>query len=125
MAGEVITYIGSSLLIVWGAAHLFPTGSIVRNFGEISADNKRTITMEWITEGAALIFTGILVALATYLDRSGAAAQVVYWVSFGFLNILSLVSLFTGFKNSFIAFKLCPFIFSGSSVLIIAGYYLN
>jgi len=40
------------------------------------------------------------------------------------LNALSLVSLFTGFKVNFVAFKLCPVIFTGASILILLGILL-
>ena len=125
MNGAVFTYIGSFLLIGWGTAHLFPTLAVVRGFGGISSDNKRIITMEWITEGVAIIFIGLLVATVTFLDRTDLVSRAVYWASFLVLNVLSAVSLFTGFRNSFIAFKLCPFIFSSASVLIIVGAYLD
>lgn len=124
MAGEIIIYIGSFLLFGWGTAHLFPTRNIVQNFGKISQDNKHIITMEWINEGITLIFLGLLIALVTIIERTGNTAKVTYWLSFGVLNILSIISLFTGFKNTFIVFKLCPFIFSGSSVLIIIGAFV-
>ncbi len=121
MKAEILLYVCSALVFGWGLAHLFPTGKVVQGFGEISIDNKRIIEMEWITEGVALIFIGTLVAAVTFIDHGSKASFAVYWMSFAVLNILSLVSLFTGFKNSFIAFKLCPFIFTGSSLLILIG----
>jgi hypothetical protein len=125
MNGAILSYLGSFLVFGWGVAHLFPTGKVVRGFGEISPDNRRIIEMEWIIEGVALVFIGVLVAFVTYLDSGSSVTQAVYWMSFGVLNILSLVSLFTGFRNSFIAFKLCPFLFTGSSVLIVVGSLLG
>ena len=104
---------------------MIPTRKVVAAFGEISEDNKRIITMEWITEGVALVFIGILNAAVTYLDRSNSVTRGVYWVSFSALNTLSVVSLYTGFRNSLIVFKLCPFIFTLSSILIVAGGYLG
>ena len=121
MLGPTLTYIGSLLTFGWGAAHLFPTAKVVDGFGQISTDNKRTITMEWINEGITLIFIGVLAALVTYVDRTSLISRVVYWSCFGALNVLSVVSLFTGFKNEFLPYKLCPFIFTGSSILIIVG----
>lgn len=121
MNGLIFIYAASILLIGWGTSHLIPTQSIVRNFGEISLDNRRTITMEWIIEGLTLIFIGILVALVTYVDHVSPISKIVYWCVFIMLNILSIVSLLTGFRNSFFAFKLCPFIFTGSSLLILIG----
>jgi hypothetical protein len=125
MNGALLIYIGSFLPLGWGIAHLFPTRNVVSAFGEISEDNKRIITMEWINEGVTLIFIGVVVAIVTYMDRNNSISHAVYWMSFAALNTLSLISLFTGFKNSFIAFKLCPYIFTGSSILIVIGSYLS
>ena len=119
----LLSYVGSLLVFGWGAAHLFPTRAVVRGFGEISPDNRRIVAMEWIIEGVALIFIGILVGLVTYLDHSSPVSRAVYWLSFTMLNVLSLVSLFTGFRNALLVFKLCPFIFTGSSLLIAIGTF--
>ncbi len=81
--------------------------------------------MEWITEGVTLIFIGFLVAITTYLDGTSLLSKAVYWSSIVVLNVLSIVSIFTGFRNSFIAFKLCPLIFTGSSILIAVGSLLK
>ena len=125
MIGIVMTYIGALLPLGWGVSHLFPTRKVVAGFGEISADNKYIISMEWVTEGVALIFIGLLIGLVTYIDRGSPISRAVYWLSFATLNTLSVVSLFTGFKHPFIAFKLCPFIFTSSSIMIIVGSYLD
>jgi hypothetical protein len=124
MLNHVLLYIGSALPFIWGISHLFPTKSVVEGFGDISLDNKRIITMEWIIEGVALIFIGVLVALLTYVDYSNTISRLAFWLSFSVLNALSVVSLFTGFKVNFLPFKLCPFIFTGSSILIILGGYI-
>ncbi|MGD2187037.1 MAG: hypothetical protein PVI71_12955 [Desulfobacterales bacterium] len=116
-----LLYLGSGLTVIWGVAHLFPTKSVVQGFGEISIDNTRIITMEWITEGLALIFIGVLVATVTLIDPSNVVSTAVYVVSAMMLLAMVLLSLFTGFKISFLPFKLCPFIFSASAVLILIG----
>jgi len=36
MANQVLLYSGSLFLLFWGIAHLFPTRSVVRGFGDIS-----------------------------------------------------------------------------------------
>jgi len=69
-----LIFIGAILVIFWGVGHLIPTKSVVKDFGEISQDNKRIIQMEWIIEGFTLIFIGVLVALVTIL---GGSANVV------------------------------------------------
>jgi hypothetical protein len=124
MLNDILLYLGSALPLLWGAAHLFATKSVVKGFGDISLDNRRIITMEWVVEGVALIFIGVLTASVTYADCTSVASTVVYWLSFGVLNTLSIISLLTGFRISFVPFKLCPFIFTTSSLLIILGRYL-
>lgn len=121
MAAQIPLHIGAALTIVWGIAHLFPTKSVVRGFGDIGIDNKRIITMEWITEGVALMFIGVLVGAVTFVDPNSEVSAVVYAVSVCGLLALALVSLFTGFRISFLPFRLCPFIFTASALLIFIG----
>lgn len=122
MYSEVLIYTGAALPFIWGLAHLFPTRSVVQGFGDISADNKHIITMEWIIEGAALMFTGIVVAVVTAIDPVHAVSKTVYCISAVFLVILAVISLFTGFRINFVAFRLCPVIFTSSAVLITLGW---
>jgi hypothetical protein len=124
MTNQVLLYLGSSVLFFWGAAHLFPTRSVVKGFGDISPDNKRIITMEWIIECLALMFIAAVVASVTYFDHASAISRTVYWLSFVMLNTLSGVSLLTGFKVNFLPYKLCPVIFTTASVLIVTGSYI-
>ena len=69
MAGKILIYLSAFFTFTWGAALLVPTRSILRGFGEISADNRRIVAMEWITEGVALIFAGssVLIVLGMYV----------------------------------------------------------
>jgi len=124
MIGETLIYIGSALPLLWGIAHLFPTKSIIRGFGEISADNRRIIAMEWINEGAALIMIAVMVATVTAIEPNHAVSTAVYLISAASLIVLAGISLFTGFKIDFLPFRLCPVIFSTSALLIIFGWWL-
>ena len=116
--------LASAFLLFWGVAHLFPTKSVVKGFGGISLDNKRIITMEWIIEGVFLIFIAIIISLVTYVDDSSSIAKMIYWLCFIVLNVLSGISLLTGFKIKFLPFKLCPVIFTTASILILLGSFL-
>ena len=124
MTGSLLLYLASLLLVIWGVAHLFPTRNVVKGFGGISLDNRRVITMEWINEGATLIFIGGLTAAVTLIDPSSLLARTVYWLTIIMLNALSIISLFTGFKVNFLPYRLCPVIFTGSSILILLGMVL-
>ncbi len=121
MLKQILLYVGAALPIIWGIAHLFPTRSVVQGFGKISVDNRRIITMEWIVEGVALIFIGVLVAAVTIVAEHQVTSLIVYLLSAITLLILALVSLFTGFKINFFPFKLCPVLFTTSAILITIG----
>jgi hypothetical protein len=69
----------------------------------------------------ALIFIGVLVATVTVIDPSNVVSTAIYFISVMMLLVMALLSLFTGFKVSFLPFKLCPFIFTTSAVLILIG----
>jgi hypothetical protein len=124
MVNQVLLYIGSVLLMFWGVAHLVPTKSVVKGFGDISRDNKRIITMEWIIEGVSLIFIAVIVSSVTYIDYTSEISKNIYRICFVMLNVLSAISLLTGFKVDFPPFKLCPAIFTTASILILLGSYL-
>jgi hypothetical protein len=124
MTDQVLFYLAGLLCIFWGVFHLVPTRNVVNGFGEISQDNKQVITMEWLVEGVSLVFIGILVTAVTWADPANTISRILYWIVVLELNILSVVSLFTGFKINFLPYKLCPLIFTGSSILIILGLLL-
>ena len=124
MTGQILIIMGAAITIVWGVAHLFPTKSVVKGFGDITADNKNIIAMEWIVEGVSLIFIGIIVLGVCFIDATSNVAAFVYLASAGILIVLAIVSLFTGFNVNFLPFKLCPVLFTASAILIFVGYAL-
>lgn len=97
-------YISATLTIFWGVSHLFPTKNVVKAFGNISTDNKRILTMEWIIEGLALIFIGVLTVLITIIDSSSLVSIAVYGANAVMLIALAFVSLFTGFRVNFLPY---------------------
>ena len=121
---QVVLYVAAAMTGLWGAAHLFATKGVVAGFGDLTADNRRIITMEWIVEGVALISTAAFVAVATAIPPQAAVAAAVYAVAAGTLVVLALVSVFTGFKVAFLPFRLCPVIFGVSAALIVWGAWL-
>ncbi len=121
MNANFLLYVAAVLTVAWGVSHLFPTKNVVKGFGNISLDNQRVITMEWINEGATLIFIGVLTAAVTLVDPASVVAHTVYWLAIGMLVVLSIISLFTGFKINFLPYRLCPIIFTGSAILIFLG----
>ena len=116
-----LLYIAGALTFLWGISHLCPTTNVVRDFGDISYDNKLIITMEWIVEGMTLIFLGLLTIIVTKTDTESKLARNVYVSIVSMLFSLAIVSVFTGFRIDFLPYKLCPVIFSMSAILTIIG----
>jgi hypothetical protein len=108
---QILLYIASVMIGIWGIAHLFATRGVVAGFGDLETDNRHIITMEWIVEGVALISIAVFVAAATVIELQSFVSSAIYAVAIGTLVVLAVVSLFTGYKVAFLPFKLCPFIF--------------
>ena len=118
-----MSYVGAATAAAWGILHLVPTRKVAAGFGAISDDNRNIITMEWIAEGAFLIFIGTIVIVTTAVDHKAPVSSPVCLVSAAGLIGLAIVSLFTGFKVKFLPFRLCPVIFTVSAALILAGAF--
>ena len=122
MLGTVLAYSGSIIILIWGAAHLFPTRAIVRGFGSISEDNRRIITMEWLAEGVAMIYMGVLALLVTAItSRSAVASLLVYFTTATALIVMAILGWLTYARTPIIPMKLCPWIQSLSALILIAG----
>ena len=92
----LLAYIGAGIILAWGVGHLIPTRSVVSGFGEVTADNSRIITMEWLAEGLTLCFIGVLSAVATWeLGAGSSGAVIVLRLCAGMLLVLAAVSAFT------------------------------
>lgn len=125
MAATVLPLVSAGMLALWGIAHLFPTRRIVKGFGAISPDNRLIITMEWIVEGIALLFVAAITALAALLGDGSDLARAILTASVALLIVMAGVSLFTGARVAFFAFRLCPAVFVISALLIAAGVALG
>jgi hypothetical protein len=77
--------------------------------------------MEWIVEGVALISVAAFVAVTATIEPHARLSSAAYAVAIGTLLALAVVSIFTGFRVAFLPYRLCPFIFGLSAVLIAVG----
>lgn len=119
---DVLLYIGSVIILVWGIAHIVPTKSVVKGFGGISEDNTRIITMEWVAEGVTLCFIGLLVLLVTIFGGSqNQVSVVVHRISAGMLVVMAIWTLLTGARTSVLPMKFCPIVKAIVAILFIMG----
>ena len=122
MLNETLVYIGSSIIIAWGIAHLVPTGQIIKGFGNISEDSKKILAMELLAEGFTLIFLGVLPLVFTILSGpQGKPADIVYLATASMLLLMAVLTLFTGARTPDIPYKICPLIKTAVAVLFILG----
>ena len=80
--------------------------------------------MELITEGILLVFIGMIVIGTTVIGSNNQLTDFIHLSAVFVLIILVIVSLFTGYKINYLPFKLCPFLFLSSAILIILGLVL-
>ncbi len=125
MGSDIMLYIGAIIITVWGMAHIVMTKPVVKGFEPISQDNKRVLTMEWVAEGVALCFVGLLVLLITIFEGSQNSVSIfVYRASAVMLMVMAILSSFTGARTPHIPYKLCPPIFVTAAVLFILATVL-
>ncbi|MFC1913482.1 hypothetical protein ACFLX7_04755 [Chloroflexota bacterium] len=125
MTENILFYIGSAVIIVWGIAHIVPTKSVVSGFGAISQDNRRIITMEWVAEGLTLCFIGLLVLFVTLLAQSGSqVSDIVYRASGAMLLAMAGWTLATGARTSIVPIKICPAVKTVVAILFLVGSFL-
>lgn len=125
MINNILLYIGSVIIFLWGLAHILATKSVVTGFGPISEDNKKIITMDWIVEGLTFWFIGLLVFLITILAGSqNSVSIIVYRTSAAALIVMAVLSLFTGARTSIIPMKICPLVKTVVAILFILGSIL-
>jgi hypothetical protein len=77
---HTVLYVAAAMTGFWGLAHLSGTRGVVKGFGNLTPDNRRIITMEWIVEGVCLISTAAFVLpfrLCPFIF--GLAAALIAW----------------------------------------------
>jgi len=118
-------YAGTIIITAWGVAHIVPTKSIVAGFEPLSVDNRRVLTMEWVSEGLLLCFIGVLTGLVTFTVPHGtAAATLVYRVSAVMLLVMAAWTLVTGGRTAVVFFKICPAVKTAVALLFLVGTVL-
>jgi hypothetical protein len=125
MLNDILIYVGAGIITIWGIAHIVPTKSVIDGFGQISKDNKRIITMEWIAEGLALCFIGLLVVFITITGGTGNPVSLnVYRASALMLVVMAILTALTGARTSIVPIKICPAVKTVVALLFFLGTYL-
>ena len=108
-----------------GVAHIVSTKAVVTDFGAISEDNKRIITMESIAEGLTLCFLGVIGLLITILgDPESGVSRTVLWASGVMLLVMAMLTTMTGARTSILPYKICPAVKTIVAILFFLGSVL-
>jgi hypothetical protein len=122
MSTNLLLYVGSFIILMWGIGHMVPTRSVVASFGALSHDNRLILTMEWVAEGLALSFIGVVVLTITAFGLAqDDTAKLVYRLCAGMLMVMAGWTLATGSRTALLPIKLCPWVKTTCAVLILLG----
>jgi hypothetical protein len=125
MLNTILLYLGAALLILWGVAHVIPTRNVVAAFGALSDDNRINITMEWVAEGLALAFVGVLTAIVTSVGGTNdPVTRAVVWAVAGFCIVMGGWTFVVGRHSSIMPIKLCPLVLAMAALLLVLGNVL-
>jgi hypothetical protein len=116
---NILIYIGSFIIFVWGIGHVAATRSVLAGFKSLPLDNYRIILMEWIAEGLTLCFVGVLAALVVFTNN-GSHLQIVIWACAIMLLALAFLSSLTGARTSVGPMRACPIVKS-----VVAALYIT
>ena len=125
MLDTVLLYLGAAILFVWGVAHIVPTRNVVAGFGPLSVDNRINITMEWVAEGLALAFVGVLTAaVAAAGGTNDPVGRVVVCAIAGFCVVMGVWTFVAGRHSSIVPIRLCPLVMAVAAGLLALGILL-
>ena len=121
----VLLYLGAAILFIWGVAHILPTRNVVAGFGPLSDDNRINITMEWVAEGLALAFAGLLTALVTSVGGADdPVRRVVVWAIVAFCALMGAWTFIVGRSSTILPIRLCPLVLAVVACLLALGNLL-
>ena len=78
--------------------------------------------MEWVAEGLAMCFIGVLtLSITESVGFPNPVSVIVYRASAGMLIAMAVLTGLTGAKTSIVPIKICPYIKSTAAVLFLVG----
>jgi hypothetical protein len=125
MLTSILLYVGAAIPFIWGLAHILKTRAIVDGFAPLTPDNRQIITQEWVAEGLALCFIGLLVLIvAVWGERGGISSLIVYRGAALMLIVMAVLTALTGARIPLVPFKACPLILTVAAAAIFLGTLL-
>jgi len=110
------------LVVLWGVAHVVPTGRVLAGLEPISADNRLIVTQEWLAE--AFTMWGLAAAVLTVTVVGGAgtsASRSVYVAAAALLVALAVLTALTGARTPVPWFKVCAGVYVVCAALLVTA----
>jgi hypothetical protein len=107
--------------VAWGVAHVVPTRQVLAGFAQVSTDNRRIITQEWLAEGLTMWGIAGFVIAATTVTGSSDDRVWAYRVAAGLLLAIGVLTALTGARTQVVWFKVCPVVMAASAALLLTA----
>jgi hypothetical protein len=125
MANTGLIYAGALVSAVCGVAHALPVRRVVERFEPLTEDNRRILTMEWISEGLTLGFIAVVAVLAASAAGAGdRLGRAVCSACAGMLLVMAGWTRLTGGRTRRVASRLAPLAKTVAAALMWAGAWL-
>jgi hypothetical protein len=116
----VLAYAAAAVIAARGVAHAAPTRQVLAGFEPVTADNRRIILQEWLAEAFTMWGIAAVVIIATAAGGPDYGARAwIYRTAAGLLVALAALTALTGARTPVVWFKICPFLLTGSAVLLL------
>ena len=121
----LLAWLAGIVVAGWGVMHIMPSKKVVAGYEPLTDENRWILLMEWVAEGIAYIFVGVLLAAATVRGAHGNEVTVtVYAVSAGMLVVMAVWTVLTGARASNVMFKICPVVLTSAAAMLLAAIVL-
>ncbi|MDD4904345.1 MAG: hypothetical protein PHX77_07595 [Candidatus Bipolaricaulis sp.] len=121
----VLRVVGVVVLLLWGIVHMLRARSIVRGFGEISADNRRIVVGMALFEAVGLVFVAASVGLITYYGAFGDTLETILVnATVGFLYANAFLGAWTKARTKSVPMRLCPWVEAAVGTLFLLSNLL-
>ncbi|MEW6055818.1 MAG: hypothetical protein AB1540_04315 [Bdellovibrionota bacterium] len=117
----IFTLTGAIGIIIWGIAHIAITSKALGWFGRLSETNRKIVVMEWVMDGLALVFIGLLVLLVEFQASDLATAALVQRACATMLIVTAVWTRIMGGTTRILSIVVCPLVKTTAAALIWFG----
>jgi hypothetical protein len=112
------------LTALWGLVHVLPTRRVLASFEPITADNRRVLLQEWLTEAITMWSIAAVVLAATAAGSGSIVTSWVYRVAAMTQLVLAVLTAFTGARTDVIWYRICIGLLTVTAALLLVASFL-